>query len=237
MTVQQYNQAKMLNERTAITPWFRAAFASVFHPEQMKDDDAFPKYKLTMLFDRTVDIRSIKVMVFKAAREKWGSKIPDSQNYDLPANVKSPLLDGNMFPDSDGFPGTIFIRSWTKFAPQIVGPDRQPLTELDQPGFYSGCYARATVSFFAYDTSGNKGVGVYLNNLQKLADGEPFGGRRPDAADEFGAATDFDPNGSGQPFSLGGHNTQNPTGGSTSGQSSGHNYGQEPWDPNQDPGY
>ena len=48
---------------------------------------------------------------------------------------------------------------------------------LDRSEVYSGCYARVSLSFYAFNTNGNKGVACRLGNIQKLRDGEP--------ADEF----------------------------------------------------
>ena len=43
--------------------------------------------------------------------------------------------------------------------------------------FYSGCYGRASIRFYAYNQNGNKGVGCGLGNVQKLEDGQPLDGR------------------------------------------------------------
>jgi hypothetical protein len=51
---------------------------------------------------------------------------------------------------------------------------------------YSGCYARVSLRFYAYNSNGSKGVAAGLGNIQKLADGEPLGGKRSAEAD-FGA--------------------------------------------------
>jgi hypothetical protein len=60
---------------------------------------------------------------------------------------------------------------------------------MDQGEFYSGCYGRASIVFFAYNTNGSRGVSAALQNLQKLENGEPLGGKsRPE--DDF--ATDVD---------------------------------------------
>ena len=53
---------------------------------------------------------------------------------------------------------------------------------LDEGDFYSGCYGAVTVNLFPYAASGNTGVGVGLNNVIKLRDGEKLaGGRSADA--------------------------------------------------------
>ena len=58
---------------------------------------------------------------------------------------------------------------------------------IDPEEVYSGVYGRASISFYAYNTNGNKGIACWLNNLQKLRDGEPLGGHAR-AEDDFAAA-------------------------------------------------
>ena len=41
---------------------------------------------------------------------------------------------------------------------------------------YSGCYGRAIINFYVYDTNGNKGISAGLNGVMKLHDGEPLSG-------------------------------------------------------------
>ena len=56
-----------------------------------------------------------------------------------------------------------------------------------QPGVYSGVYGRASISFYAFNSNGNRGIACGLNNLQKIRDGEPLGSRastESDFADE-----------------------------------------------------
>jgi hypothetical protein len=43
---------------------------------------------------------------------------------------------------------------------------------------------RASISFFAYNSNGSKGVGCGLNNVQKMEDGEKLGGATT-AAEDF----------------------------------------------------
>lgn len=50
-------------------------------------------------------------------------------------------------------------------------------------------YGRASISFYAFNSSGNKGIACGLNNLQKIHDGEPLGGK---ASAESDFATDND---------------------------------------------
>ena len=59
----------------------------------------------------------------------------------------------------------------------------------DHAEVYSGCKVRATLSVFAYEKAGNRGVSFGLNNVQKLDDGERLDGRLK-AEDDFGAIED-----------------------------------------------
>ncbi|MEG1575014.1 MAG: DUF2815 family protein [Bacteroidales bacterium] len=65
------------------------------------------------------------------------------------------------------------------------------LSITDPPELYSGCYARASINFYPFNTNGNRGVAAGLGNVQKWADGEPLNGRVR-AEDEFGALDDVD---------------------------------------------
>jgi hypothetical protein len=54
---------------------------------------------------------------------------------------------------------------------------------IDPSEFYSGCFGRASITFYAYNAQGSKGIACGLNNLQKLEDGEALGGATSAAAD------------------------------------------------------
>ena len=51
----------------------------------------------------------------------------------------------------------------------------QPI--LDRAEVYSGCYARVSINFYAFNSNGNRGIACGLGNIQKVRDGEPLGGR------------------------------------------------------------
>lgn len=72
-------------------------------------------------------------------------------------------------------------------APQIVDKAVKPI--LDRSEVYSGCYARVSIIFYAFNSNGNKGIACGLGNIQKIRDGEPLGGRS-NAADDFTSLED-----------------------------------------------
>ena len=76
-----------------------------------------------------------------------------------------------------------------------VNQKRERINEEDENGFYAGCYCRAELIAFAYDTAGNVGVSFALQNVQKTRDGEAFSGKRA-AEDVFDEVEDSSDNAS-----------------------------------------
>ena len=114
---------------------------------------------------------------------KFGGKKPNR------AAIKLPLRDGDLERDDETYKGHYFINANSKTDPQIVDRAVKPI--LDRDEVYSGCYAMVSLSFYAFNSNGNKGVACGLGNIQKIRDGEPLGGRRS-AADDFTTLADDD---------------------------------------------
>lgn len=102
--------------------------------------------------------------------------------------LKTPLRDGDLErPDDEAYANSYFINANSATAPGIVDADRN--TIIDRSEVYSGVYGRASINLYAFNSNGNKGIACGLNNLQKIKDGEPLGGKSR-AEDDF--ATDED---------------------------------------------
>ena len=63
----------------------------------------------------------------------------------------------------------------------LLHADCNPI--LTRSEVYSGVYGRASISFYAFNSNVNKGIACGLNNLQKIRDGEPLGGKASAASD------------------------------------------------------
>ena len=74
-------------------------------------------------------------------------------------------------------------------APGIVDADRNPI--IDRSEMYSGVKGRASINLYAYNVNGNRGIACGLNNLQKISDGTPLGGKSR-AEDDFATEDDED---------------------------------------------
>lgn len=158
----------------------RLSYAHVWEPDSVNGSD--PKYSVSLIIDKKDEdvVKKIRAVIELAKEEgkgKWGGKIPP--------NLKVPLRDGDIDrPEDEAYAGSYFVNANSKQAPQIVDRQVQPI--LDQSEVYSGCYARVSVTFYAYNSNGNKGIAAGLGNIQKLRDGESLGSR-VNAEDEFDA--------------------------------------------------
>lgn len=173
----------MTEKEKLFTPEFRVSFAHVFQPQPPmagSKPDAKPKYGVTMLFAPGADLSKLKAAAGAAAQEKFGKRLQDPV---FAAKVRSPFRDQGEKPELEGYvKGSIFINATSQQKPGLVDENVQSIIESHK--FYSGCYAIATVNAFAYEQMGNVGVAFGLNNIQKVRDGDPLGGRtRPE--DDF----------------------------------------------------
>ncbi len=138
------------------------------------------KYSVSAIIPKN-DIETIEKInkaiecVKEASVQKWGGRIP--------ANLRSPLHDGDEEkPDNPIYQNCYYINAKSKEAPQVVDAHIEPIT--DQTEVYSGCYGKISITLYAYNYNGNRGIAAALGNIQKLEDGEPLGGQIP-AKDDF----------------------------------------------------
>jgi hypothetical protein len=99
----------------------------------------------------------------------------------IPKVLKGGLRDGDTEKDDPIYAGHYFFNANSNEKPGVVDQDVNPIIDKDE--FYSGCYGRASITMYPYDASGSKGIAFGLNNVQKLEDGEKFGGATSAAAD------------------------------------------------------
>lgn len=169
------------NPTKVVTGKVRLSYVNVFQPRASKPGQE-PKYSICVLIPKsdTATLNKVKAAI-EAAKQAgaptWGGKIP--------AGLKNPLRDGDTERDTDEYKGHYFINANSKQKPGAVDASVQPI--LDAQELYSGCYGRVSLNFYAYNVDGNKGIGAGLQNVQKLADGEPLSGRSR-AEDDFTAA-------------------------------------------------
>lgn len=171
-----------MNSTKVVTGKVRFCYASVFEPTALNEGDT-PKYSICILIskDDKVTLDKIKKAI-DAAKEAGKAKLAD-KNGRIPNNIKLPLRDGDdERSDDPAFENCYFLNASSNRKPAIVNADLEPIMSRDE--FYSGCYGRASISFYAFNVQ-SKGIACGLNNLQKLSDGEPLVGGST-AEEDFG---------------------------------------------------
>ena len=181
--------AKFKNPMKVITgPETLWSYCNVWEAKSINGSN--PKYSVQLRIPKTDKETLEKIeKAMRAAYEEGQGKLKGNGKSVPPyETLKKPLSDGDVeFPDDETYSGYMFLNANNTQAPGIVDADRQPIIERRE--VYSGVFGRASISFYAFNSNGNKGLACSLNNLQKIKDGTPLGGHSR-AEDDF--ATDDD---------------------------------------------
>ena len=166
----------------------RWSYANVWDPKSI--NGGTPKYSVSLIIPKSdkVTIQKIKAAIQAAYEEGEGKLKGNGKSVPSLSVLKTPLRDGDLErPDDEAYKNAYFVNANSATAPGIVDADRQQI--IDRSEVYSGVYGRASINFYAFNSNGNKGIACGLNNLQKIRDGEPLGGK---ASAESDFATDDD---------------------------------------------
>ncbi len=176
-----------MSDTKVITGKVRFSYCNVFKPKAIEDGGE-PKYSVSLIIPKsdTAMIKKIERAIEAAKAqgkvEKFGGKIP--------ANLKTPLRDGDVDrPEDPAYEDAYFINATSNRKPQIVDRDLQEIISPDD--LNSGDFGRASINFYPFAVSGNKGIAAGLNNLQLLEKGESLAGASS-AADDFAEPFDDD---------------------------------------------
>lgn len=189
-TTNRKNQNPVPNPTKVITGEVRLSYANLWEPKSI--NGGAPKYSVSIIIPKsdTRTIAKIKAAIEAAYREGETKLKGNGKTVPALSALKTPLRDGDTErPDDEAYAGSYFLNANSGTAPGIVDSACEAIFERSQ--IYSGVYARASVNFFAFNSNGNKGIACGLNNIQKLRDGDPLGGKSR-AEDDFATAEDDD---------------------------------------------
>ena len=173
----------MANETRVTTGKVRFCYANVWQPK--KNDSGKEVYSVTLVIPKsdkeTLDkIESATVSTFESSVDVLQGSAKKAPTI---GDVKLPLRDGDEEREGDPiFAGSYFINATSIYAPGIFDENRSVISDPNK--VYSGCYGRASISFYAYNKKGGRGIACGLRGLQKLEDGEQLGGFAS-VADDF----------------------------------------------------
>ncbi|AIS61339.1 DUF2815 family protein [Listeria ivanovii] len=162
----------------------RFSYVHVFEP-WAGDESQEKKYSVCLIIDKTdkKTVKAIKSAIKELKESKEAITVWGGKNGTAPKNLKIPLRDGDEERDEmEEFEGKYFVNANSKRQPGVINKKRKELTAEE---FYSGCYGRASIDLYAYNSNGSKGIAVGLNNLLFLEDGEPLGFSALSAEDDF----------------------------------------------------
>lgn len=178
--------------RDVVTPEFRIVFPNIFEPKAF-DDSGDPKFQFIAVFPKGTDLTEIRQLV----KEKYDEAFPKGAS-----NAHSPFREGNEKVDDWGevFRDATYIRCTSKRKPSVVDSAKNAIT--DGSTVYSGCYARAVISAYSYDRTGNRGVSISFSAIQITRNGEKLGFDSNKLVNKFGVVDTADAFSTTDPFAA-----------------------------------
>ncbi len=174
----------------------RLSYCHLFEPQSFNGGKSV--YSVAVLIPKTAAavVKELKACIEQAYRLNI-DRLKNKGVVPKLSEIRSPLRDGDLErPGDPAYAGCWFLNAKSDTRPAIVDAQVHPI--LDPAEVYSGCYARVAISFYAYNTNGNRGIGCGLNGVQKIRDGEPLGSHfnaekefAPVTAAEEGTEDDF----------------------------------------------
>lgn len=183
--------AKITNPMKVITgPETRWSYANLWEPKSI--NGGTPKFSVSLIIPKSdaKTIDKVKAAIEAAYREGEAKLKGNGKSVPTLASIKNPLRDGDAErPDDEAYANAYFINANATTAPGIVDADCNPV--LTRSEVYSGVYGRASINFYAFNSNGNRGIACGLNNLQKIRDGAPLGGKASAESDFAAEDEDF----------------------------------------------
>lgn len=164
------------NTKVVTGPNTRFSYAFVWKPKKMEGERE--KYSVSLIIPKADTETLSKIekaiqLAYELGKDKLNG--PDGKVPPITA-ISLPLRDGDVERRNDrAYESCYFLTARSEVQPGIVDATLNRITEKTR--FYSGCYGRASIHFYAYNHDGKRGIACGLNNLQKLEDGPVLGGR------------------------------------------------------------
>lgn len=155
---------------TIKSPVCRLSYPFLFKPRPAKRAGDKPKFGAMLIFDEDA-LPVLRKAVLEAAEEQFGEKAADMLRA---KKLKNPIRPGDDQPDNPHVQGKWFVNVSSQNQPEVV--DRHLNIVTDPARVYAGMFVRGLLAFKYYDVE-NKGIGVYLNGMQLVREGERIDGR------------------------------------------------------------
>jgi len=168
--------AVQLPEHVAVINDCRLAHAKIYEPGN--DLSGRSRYSVTLLIPKTCDMTRIqaasRAAVVKGIKDKWNGM--------QPANLKLPIMDGDMYAAQKPEKRAAYVGMWyinAKQNPEFGKPvilNERRVRSNDKNEVQSGDYATVVVEFVPYTNATGNGVTVIPKTIRKTRTGDHFGG-------------------------------------------------------------
>ena len=169
------NTNNKVNPTKIVTGVCRLSYANIWQAKSI--NGGAPKFSTSVLIPKsdTETVAKIKAAIAAAYAEGEAKLKGNGKSVPPLTAIKIPLRDGDQErPDDEAYKGHWFVNANSNTAPGVVDINRESI--IDTKEIYSGVYARVCLSAYAFNSSGNKGIALGLQSVQKVKDGEPLGG-------------------------------------------------------------
>lgn len=181
----------MLQQNELVTGECRLSYCNLLEARAINNVGA-PQYSVKILIPKT-DTATLQAMAkardyARQAGVTDGKKPFATFSAAKLATMNVSLKDGDIyFPDNPECAGHWVLNAKTPQdkPPGVLNEKKERVT--NPTDIYSGMYGKVHIQLYPYDTAGNAGIGVSLQNVMKTRDGDPLGGSRKKAEDVFGA--------------------------------------------------
>lgn len=175
------NKKRVYGEKIITAP-MRLVWPALFTPEK-RASDGKGSFKVTLLAKKDdpramESLKAIKAECVRVAEKAYGTA----------KGIKMPFRDGEEKSQYDGYAGCYYFTASGTSRPHVVlttrGGDGK-LVEAEPHDIYPGCYVRVAITPAEYPAIvGQRGVNLFLGNVQKVADGDRLGGGGTGSAED-----------------------------------------------------
>jgi hypothetical protein len=182
------NELYVTEEAVCVFPHLFEAKPIVVNGQPQGD----PLYSVTLLFEPE-DVKELKKVAARLAQQKWPGRELKTLQFPFKSGDREADRMNERGKNGEIYRGYVVCKASSKYAPGVVGPDKQ--TIIDPSQVYSGCMVRAQLNVKPYSAGANEGVKLYLNHIMKTRDGERLIGSSPQDAFSGvqGVSTNTDP--------------------------------------------
>ena len=162
----------MNNSLTKVKVPCRLSYARINEPYVGKNGEK--KYSATCLISKD-DVNTMAIVdaaiaeaIAEGVNKKWDGVTPE--------DLVVPVQDGDLMrPNDPAYKNMWFISATTTNKPILV--DKNIKIINDRSKVYSGCMCNVMLDFFAFGTTGLRGVAAELGNIQLVSAGDSLDGQ------------------------------------------------------------